>query len=76
MNRRDIVRNLVNESLLLEAKRRAKESFLKRKAKEIGKEALSRIWTAAAGIDKRLTYGLGGNEPQTVDYSGPTSKLI
>lgn len=82
-NRRQIITNLVLESLLLESRGRGRgrrrddddPETVKQKVWRKAKEKIIRPLIAAA-IDRETVYGMGGNQPVVGEYSGKQSQIV
>lgn len=82
-NRKEIIKRLVAESILLESRGRGRgrrrdvgeEETLRQKAWRKAKEKIIRPLITAA-IDKETVYGMGGNQPVVGEYSGPQSQRV
>jgi len=73
-NRKETIHRIVNESLLLEKKKKTIRQRLARGALgfAVNRIALPVIY---AGIDRETVYGMGGNAPVVGEYSGPQSQI-
>lgn len=75
MDRKDIVKNIVSESLLLEKKKRRPKGAIRSEVENIFvRQPLQKFKELAIAPDK--AYGMGGNEPAFGEYSGPVSKPV